>query len=369
MSDIKQPMNPAAPASAPSTATGPTDGAADVYRRAVEARPTGFTENPIGAMASAVDRMGAAATRMLSGRGGAGLEGRDGLAQAETDFKAASEAVRNNPDSLPAKQGQLVAGLRLLRDMQGLAPNDPRRVKVAGFVVQLANKLGKNGIPGRVSGLDVRGLLRAAAGVVSKYGDAKSMQAAFELESTLRATLGESPEAALKARDALMDRLGLSKSATQTLLNSWSVRLVNPGEMPSLDIDSRQMAIDASKDNPSLSVLARAWWHDNALNNPADKDGFMAAFLKIANQGGFTSLSRKYKELRRMARLELSHSRQLQTIGTSSDAPVMAAVGQRGGDESGDMFAALAVFSKSPEGQSNAGVPAEMLPVLKRFYS
>ena len=214
----------------------------------------------------------------------------------------------------------------------------------------------------------MRGLLRVAAGVVSKYGDAKSMQAAFELESTLKGTLGESAGAALKARDALIARLGLSKSATQTLLNSWSVRLVNPGEMPSLDIDSRQMAIDASKNNASLSVLARAWWHDNALNNPADKDGFMAAFLKIANQGGFTPLSRKYKELRRMARLELAHSRQLQTIGTSSDAPVMATTAQRGEDESGDMFAALAVFSRSEEGQ-NQQVPAEMLPALKRFYA
>jgi hypothetical protein len=68
MSELQQPSTrPVAPTQAPGTVTPSTDGAAEVYRRAVQAKPTGFTENPIGAMAQAVDKIGKAAGNVFAG--------------------------------------------------------------------------------------------------------------------------------------------------------------------------------------------------------------------------------------------------------------------------------------------------------------
>ena len=81
MSELQQPTTrPIAPTQAPGTVAPSTDGAAEVYRRAVEARPTGFTENPIGAMAQAVDKIGKAAGHVFAGKS---LEGQHGLATGD----------------------------------------------------------------------------------------------------------------------------------------------------------------------------------------------------------------------------------------------------------------------------------------------
>ncbi|MCW2949615.1 MAG: hypothetical protein JWN41_628, partial [Thermoleophilia bacterium] len=179
MTDLNHPTTaPIAPTQAPSTTTSNVDGAAEVYRRAVAAKPTGFTENPIGAMAQAVDKIGRAAGSVFATKPS---EGQDGLADGETKLKAAIAASRANPASLQAKQAALTAGLRLLDQMSGLAPNDPRRLAVSKFVVGLANQLGAAGIPFAQGGLDVRGLLRVAAQVLSRFGSPADMQAAFGL--------------------------------------------------------------------------------------------------------------------------------------------------------------------------------------------
>lgn len=368
MSEINQSqIGSSAPAAAPGSSSG-TDGAADVYRRAVEAKPTGFSENPIGAMAHAMDRLSHAAGRLVNQRPGAGLEGKDGLGAAEQRLKAANQAAKANPGSIQAKHEQLRAALALLQGMNKLAPNDPRRVKVAGFAVQLGLALGKDGLASmKGQGIDVRGLLAVAARVTSKYGDAAGMQHAFSLEGVLKGALPESSPQALALRDELMQKMGLSKSAVSVLLNSWAVRVATPGEMPSLDMDTRTMVLSAQQSNPSFGVLARAWWNDNALHNPADKDGFVAAFVKIAHQGGFTVLNRKYKELRKMARHELQSSRSFDAISGGSTAPVLAgSAGSTTSDESGDMFAALAAFSRSGEG---ADIPEGLAQPLGRFLS
>jgi hypothetical protein len=363
-SGLSQPVNPALQPTAP-TAPGQTDGAAEVYRRAVQAKPTGFTENPIAAMASGLDRLGGAAARLL---GSKHAEGKDGLGPAEERFKAASEAARANPNSLAAKQNQLRTGLQLFQDMQGLAPNDPRRVKVATFLVRLANQVGPDGLRAMGGhGMDVRGLLRLAAHVSSRFGDGAAMQEAFHLEGSLRSTLTQSPQEAQAEREQMMEHMGLSKSARAALANNWSVRMAKPGELPSLDVQDRQMVLAANQRNASLGVLARAWWQENSINNPADRDGFIAAFLKVANQGGFVPLNRKYRELRRMARHQQSTSRTIGSLGGGADAPVFAAANQRGDDESGDMFAALAVFARG--GDEHAAVPDSLQPVLHRFFA
>ena len=366
MSEINQSqVGTSAPAAAPGSPSG-TDGAAGVYRRAVEAKPTGFSENPIGAMAHAMDRLSNAAGRLVHQRAGAGMEGKDGLGAAEQRLKAANQAAKANPGSIQAKQEQLRAALALLNGMGKLAPNDPRRVKVAGFAVQLGLAMGKEGLAAmKGQGLDVRGLLAQAARVTSKYGDAAGMQHAFSLEGMLKGSLPESSPQALALRDELMQKMGLSKNAMSVLLNSWAVRVAGPGELPSIDMDARTMVLSAQQTNPSFGVLARAWWSDNALQNPADKDGFIAAFVKIASQGGFTVLNRKYKELRKMARHELQSTRSFDAISGGSMAPVLAgSAGSADADESGDMFAALAAFSRSGEG---ADIPAGLAEPLGRF--
>lgn len=359
-SNINQPVNPLGPTTSPGSATG-TDSAAEVYRRAIEARPTGFTENPISAMASAVDRLGGAASRLLQGRA---VEGRDGLSASEERLKAANEAARANPGSPEARRNQMVATLALLRDMRKLAPNDPRRVKVASFAVRLAGELGPEGLRAlRAGGLDVQGLLRQAAQISGRFGDGAAMQEAFRLEQLLAGLMPESSADAITARDALMDRLGLSAAARRLLASSWGVRLAGPGELPSLDVEGRTMVLNASAQNASLSVLARAWWQDQSLANPEDRDGFIQAFLKVASQGGV--LNRKFRDVSRMARQELNSSRSIASLGGGVDAPVFAAAQGRGDDESGDMFAALAVFSR--EGGNE--VPESLAGPLGRFFS
>ena len=358
MSEINNP----APVVTSAPVAAPSDNAAvDAYRRAVTARPTDFAENPIGAMASAMDKLGKAAGNIFSK--GPQL-GQDGLGPAEQALAKASAAVKANPGSLQAKQEQLKAALNLLQQMQGLAPNDPRRVKVSAFIVNLANELGPSGIPFDTPGLDVRGMLRLAAQVTSRYGDANGMQKAFSIEQILRQSIEGSSVAAVELRDQLISKFRLTPQAQALLVNGWKVRLTGAGELPSLDISSRTLALNAQQDNPNLGVLARAYWHDASLQNPADKDGFMAAFLKIANSGGFQVLNRRYKEFRNLARHEMSRNRSFGAIGSTIGAPVSAVSGQPQQDESDEMFAALAVWKRSDD---ESALPETVQPVLSRF--
>lgn len=354
MSELQNPTSrPVAPSQAPN-GPGKTDGAAEVYRRAIEAKPTGFAENPIGAMAQAVDRLGKAAGGVLAGKA---MEGRDGLADGEARLKAAVATMR--AEGTPqAKQQALAAGLSLLEQMSSLAPNDPRRLAVAKFVVGLANELGAAGnLPTTLGSLDVRGLLRVAAQLLSRFGTPQDMQAAFQLEHLVTASLPAGSAQALAVRDELMKRLGLSSAAQALLRSGWGVRLATPGEVPKLDMSARTIVLDALQQNPSLGVLARAYWHDRTLRAPSEKDGFMEAFQKIANQGAIASLSRKYREVREHARRELQQSRV--GIGAASAGPRT--------DESADMFGSLAVFSHG-DGEG-AELPEELREPLTGFFA
>lgn len=348
MSELNRPTAPApaTPASAPTSA--PNEGAAEVYRRAVEARPTGFTENPLGAMANAMDRIGRAAGRVVSSRP---LEGQDGLEQGEATLREAVAKMRANPGSLQAKQGALRAALQLLRQMEGLAPNDPRRLTVARFTVGLAGQLGAAGIPFTAAGLDVRGLLRSAAQTLSRFGTPGDMQAAFGLEGLLSSSMPGSSVAAVRLRDALMLRFGLSGQAQALIANGWAVREAKAGEVPRLDMSARTMVLDAAQSNPSLGVLARAYWLESSARSPTSKEGFVDAFLKVAAHGGLPVLSRRYREVRAMARRELQQGRMpvLGASGAAGSASTAPGSASPAPDDSADMFAALAVFSRSPE--------------------
>lgn len=360
MSELQQPSTrPVAPTQAPGTVAPSTDGAAEVYRRAVEAKPTGFTENPIGAMAQAVDKLGRAAGGVFAGKG---MEGRDGLAAGEAKLKEAIAAMRANPGSLEAKQKALVAAARLLEQMGHLPPNDPRRLSVSRFAVGLATQLGPGGIPFAGAGMDLRGMLRLAAQVLSRFGSPQDMQAAFKLESILKASLPATSAQAIAVRDELMQRFGLSQGARNVLANGWAVRLANPGEVPKLDMSARTLVLDAAQSNPSLGVLARAYWHDQSMRTPQEKDGFMEAFRKVASQSTMGVLSRKYREVRDHARRELQQGR-IGVIGANTGA-VGGSAGQV--DESADMFASLASFSRGGEGGE---LPGELRQPLERFYA
>lgn len=360
MTEFNKPTTtPVAPIQAPAT-TSNVDGAAEVYRRAVEAKPTGFAENPIAAMAQAVDKLGRAAASVVAGKPAEGL---DGLADGEAKLKAAIAAVRASPGSLQAKQAALQAGLKLLDQMSSLAPNDPRRLAVAKFVVGLANQLGADGIPFNAGGLDVRGLLRVAAQLMSRFGSSTDMQAAFALEGTLKGALPATSATAVALRDELMTRFGLSQHAKSVIAAGWSVREARAGETPSLDLSARTLVLEAAQSNPSLAVLARAYWQDQTLRAPAEKDGFMEAFQKVANQGTLASLSRKYREVRDLARRELQQGR-IGVLGAATGAPLGAAGART--DESADMFASLASYSKSGEAGE---LPAELAAPLGGFFA
>jgi hypothetical protein len=360
MSELQQPSTrPVAPTQAPGTVTPSTDGAAEVYRRSVEAKPTGFTEDPIGAMAQAVDKIGKAAGSVFAGKA---LEGQDGLASGETRLKAAIAEMKANPGSLEAKQKALVAGLSLLDQMGSLAPNDPRRLSVSKFLVGLANQLGADGIPFSAGGMDVRGMLRLAAQVLSRFGSPADMQAAFALESLLKGSLPASSATALAVRDELMQRFGLSQGARAVLASGWAVRTANPGEVPKLDLSARTLVLDAAQSNPSLGVLARAYWQDQSMRSPQERDGFMEAFRKVASQSTMSVLSRKYREVRDHARREMQQGR-IGVLGSSSGAPTGAAGATT--DESADMFASLASFSRGADGE----LPGELQSPLQRFFA
>ncbi len=361
MSELQQPTTrPTAPTQAPGTAAPSTDGAAEVYRRAVQAKPTGFVENPIGAMAQAVDKIGKAAGNVFAGKA---MEGQDGLAAAETRLKAAIAQMRANPGSLEAKQKALLAGVALMEAMNGLAANDPRRLSVSKFVVGLANQLGASGIPfSSAGGMDLRGMLRMAAQVLSRFGSPADMQAAFSLESLLKASMPTSSATALAARDELMQRFGLSQQAKGVLASGWAVRQANPGEVPKLDLSARTLVLDATQSNPSLGVLARAYWHDQSMRSPHEKDGFMEAFRKVANQSTM-GLSRKYREVRDHARREVQQGR-IGVLGSASSGVPTGSAGVL--DESADMFASLAAFSHAEGG---GDLPTELRGPLERFYA
>jgi hypothetical protein len=361
MSELQQPSTrTVTPAQAPGTVTPSTDGAAEVYRRSVEAKPTGFTENPIGAMAQAVDKIGRAAGSVFAGKA---MEGHDGLAAGEARLKAAIAEMRANPGSLEAKQKALVAGMSLLEQMGSLAPNDPRRLSVSKFIVGLANQLGPGAIPFNASGMDVRGMLRLAAQLLSRFGSPADMQAAFALEGLLKGSLPESSAQAVAVRDELMQRFGLSQGAKAALANGWAVRLAHAGEVPKIDMSERTLVLDAAQENPSLGVLARAYWQDQSLRSPAEKDGFMEAFRKVASQSSMSMLGRRYREVRDHARREVQQGR-IGVLGAATGAPTGSA--GRIVDESADMFASLAAFSRGGEGEQ---LPGELQGPLQRFYA
>jgi hypothetical protein len=293
---------------------------------------------------------------------GKAMEGQDGLADGEARLKAAIAAMKANPGSLEAKQKALVAGLALLEQMGGLAPNDPRRLSVSKFIVNLANQLGPNGVPFNAQGMDVRGMLRLAAQVLSRFGSPQDMQAAFSVEGMLKASLPESSATAIAMRDELMQRFGLSQGAKAVLANGWAVREANPGEVPKLDMSARTLVLDATLQNPSLGVLARAYWHDQSLRAPAERDGFIEAFNKVASQSTMSMLSRKYREVRDHARREVQQGR-IGVLGATTGAPSGAAGAIV--DESADMFASLASFSRGADGE----LPAELQGPLQRFYA
>ncbi len=360
MSELQQPSTrTVAPTQAPGAAPSTSDGAAEVYRRAVEAKPTGFTENPIGAMAQAVDKIGKAAGHVFAGKA---MEGQDGLAAGETALKSAIAAMKANPGSLEAKQKALGAALKLLEQMGQLAPNDPRRLSVSRFAVNLAGQLGANGIPFASAGVDARGLLRIAAQVLSRFGTPQDMQLAFTLESLIKGSLPESSAQAIAIRDELMQRFGLSQSAKKLIANGWAVRQANPGEVPKLDLSARTIVLDATQSNPSLGVLARAYWQDQSMRSPQERDGFIEAFQKVANQSSMGLLSRKYREVRDHARRELQQGR-IGVLGAASGA-VSGSAGTI--DESADMFASLASFSRA---DGDAQLPDELRGPLERFYA
>lgn len=357
MSDVDagrtvQPTSPAtvAPAS--------NDPAVDAYRRAVESKPTGFTEDPIGSMASAMDKLHRAASGLLGARGDAVAAGRDGLGALEAEFMQAAKIAKAQPGSLQAKQQHLLAALKLLQGMGHLKADDPRRVQLSAFIVKVAGELGVQHLPLSAPPLDVRGLLRLAAGITSRFGDATAMQGAFGLEQMLQSTIsGSSPEA-LALRDQLMQRLGLSKQAMALIARGWTVKLAPQGTMPTIDVSARTLSLNAQQENPSLGVLARAFWQESSLLNPADKDGFVQAFLKIANSGGaFSALSRKHKEFKQLAKYELTHNRAFTSVGAVSGRGEQT-------DESGEMFAALATFARD-----GGAVPDELQAPLRRFYA
>ena len=98
------------------------------------------------------------------------------------------------------------------------------------------------------------------------------------------------------------------------------------------------------------------------MRAPQEKDGFMEAFRKVANQSTM-GLSRKYREVRDHARREMQQGR-IGVIGSSAGAPS----GATGAivDESADMFASLAAFSHS---DGRGDLPAELRGPLERFYA
>jgi hypothetical protein len=360
MSNVNQPpVSPTAPTQAPGTATSTDAATVDVYRRAVEAKPTGFAGNPIGAMAGAADKIGRAAGRIFAGKE---LEGQDGLGSAEQKLKSATANARANPNSLEAKQQQFKAALELFDQMRSLPARDPRRVAVASLLVQLANQIGPGALP-KIPGLDIVGLLRVAAAITSRFGDAGAMQGAFSLEQMLGKMITGSSVEAMALRDQLLARLGVTSHVARLLKEGWSVKLAGAGEMPSLDASSRTLTLSAQQSNPSLSVLARAWWHDSTMSNLADKDTFMSAFMKIARQGSFAQLERKYRDVKRLTRDEELGQRRTSALTSSVGAPIIAGTSAQT-DDSSAMFAALATFAQE---QGRDGLPPELQSVLGRF--
>jgi hypothetical protein len=360
MSNVNQPpVSPAAPAQAPGSATNTDAATVDVYRRAVEAKPTGFAGNPIGAMAGAADKIGRAAGRIFAGKE---LEGQDGLGAAEQKLKSATAAARANPNSLEAKQQQFKAALELFDQMKSLPARDPRKEAVATLLVNLANQIGPGALP-KIPGLDIMGLLRVAAVISSRFGDAGAMQGAFTLEQMLGKMIAGSSVEAMQLRDQMLARLGVTSSVAKLLKEGWAVKLAGAGEMPSMDASSRTLTLSEAAQNPSLSVLARAWWHDSSLSNMADKDGFMNAFLKIARQGSFAQLDRRYRDVKRLTRDEELGQRRTSALTSSIGAPIMATSGG-GSDDSSAMFAALVSHALE---QGRDGLPLELQSVLGRF--
>ncbi len=308
----------------------------------MEARPTGFSGDPIAAMSQAVDRIGKAAGGMVSR--GSSMEGRDGLAASESRLVAANQAVKNAPGSEKARAEQFRAALQLFQDMENLAPNDPRRIKVAQFLMKLAGSTGVNGLRSMsFPGMDVMGILRMAAGVVSKFGDPGAMQGAFMVEQMIGGMLPSSDQAAVLLRDQLLQRLGVSQSASAALARNWAFQVAKAGEHPRVNLETRTIVLEAQQSQASMAALAKAFWLDRTLEHPSEKNGFVEAFLKVANGGMFTGLGRKYREVKKLAQREMIASKAI--VGTSTGSSSQP-------KEDADMFGALVSFSaNNPEAQ------------------
>jgi hypothetical protein len=372
VSEINHPTTPVAPATGPAAVPASGDAAVDAYRRAVAAKPTNLAENPIGAMATVADRIAKTAGNLVKGSATAGqATGANGVTaemqSAEQELVKANAAAKANPGSMQAKQRQAVAAARLLAAMGSLPANDPRKVRVATFLVNLGAQLGRAGLPLTVPGMDMRGVLRLAAAITSRFGDAAAMQNAFSLESILRASVeGSSPEA-LQLRDQLLEKFGITSPAAQMIKNGWKFRVANPGELPSMRVDTRELVLSASQENPSLGVLARAFWIDAQLRAPGDRENFIREFVRLSNQGSMAMLDRRYKEYRRMAKAELAHNRAMSAVGSSPGTPVVTGGPRQEDDEAADMFAASALWART-DGAGQA-LPDGMRGLLSRFLA
>ncbi len=115
---------------APGTVAPGSEGAAEVYRACGGGeRAHRFTENPIGAMAQAVDTIGKAAGGVFAARRSrVPTAARGGRGQAQGGRRGDAGRI---PARSEAKQKALVAAMRSSEQMGHLPPNDPRRLSVA----------------------------------------------------------------------------------------------------------------------------------------------------------------------------------------------------------------------------------------------
>ena len=322
---------PAQPASAP----GKADPAVDAYRRAIQARPTGFSDDPFRAAARTMDRLGQAAGKLFS-RSAAGAQAGN-LQALDTRLSQAVAAAKANPGSTEAKQQQMVAAARMMQALQAQNPGDPRINKLAAMLVRLSGQLGPQALPLSVPGLDMRGLLGMAAQLVSRFGSPQGMQQAMALEQVLQQGRAAPSAEVLQLLTQIAQQNSISKSVLQALLRSWQVTIAQGNRIPDVDLSARTISINASQMNASLAVLAKAFWIDQQLMNPHSRDGFVGAFLKAINTGKYAELARKYRQQRILAE-------------ANDAARGPGAVERRSSDdETADMFATLVSYASSDE--------------------
>lgn len=357
-------MRPAQPVT-PGTGPGKADPAVDAYRRAVQAKPTSFSDNPFGAAARTMDRLGQAAGKFLGRSDAAGAERQQArLGTLEADLAKAASAAKANPNSLQAKQGQLTSAAKMMQALMQSNPKDPRVLKLAGMMVSLANQLGGAGLPQGAGGLDMLGMLRLASKLVARYGNPTGMQQALGLEKLLASLTGKPTAEALQALTNLAQQAGISKTAMQALLKGWTVRMAAPGTVPDADVAARTISIAASQNSASLAALAKAHWVDQTLQSGSDKDTFVKAFNKVMATGKYADLARKYRQQRKLSESNRRQNQSVQNVGGSEGAMVGSSRKTSVDDEVGDMFASLALYSQGGDGPD---VPDDLKPALASF--